>query len=80
MIENGRVVQQNFRDYPLLTIAEMPQVEVHIVENHAKPSGAGEAGVPPIAPAVGNAIFAATGKRVRSLPILPEAVRKGSGV
>jgi isoquinoline 1-oxidoreductase beta subunit len=80
MIENGRVVQQNFRDYPLLTIAEMPQVEVHIVESHAKPSGAGEAGVPAIAPAVGNAIFAATGKRLRSLPILPEAVRKGSGV
>jgi len=58
----------------------MQQVEVHIVESRAEPSGAGEAGVPPIAPAVPNAIFAANGKRVRSLPILPEAMRQGRGV
>jgi isoquinoline 1-oxidoreductase beta subunit len=74
MIEDGRVVQQSFRDYPLLTIADMPQVEVHIVESRAEPSGVGEAGVPPIAPALANAIFAATGKRVRSLPIRPGAL------
>jgi isoquinoline 1-oxidoreductase beta subunit len=68
-IEDGRVVEGSFRDYPLLTIADMPSIEVHIVESRADPSGAGECGVPPVAPAVANAVFAATGIRVRSLPI-----------
>jgi len=68
-IRNGHVTQTGFGDFPLLTIAEMPQVEVHIVASREDPTGAGECGVPPIAPAVANAVFAATGRRVRSLPI-----------
>jgi isoquinoline 1-oxidoreductase beta subunit len=54
----------------LLTIAETPQIEVYIVPSREVPSGAGECGVPPVAPAIANAIFAASGKRVRRLPIL----------
>lgn len=61
--------QRNFNDYPMLRINEMPVVEVHIVESQDKMGGVGEPGVPPIAPAVANAIFAATGKRIRRLPI-----------
>lgn len=67
--EKGRVVQSNFHDYELLRFNEMPQVEVHIVPSTEPPGGIGEPGVPPIAPAVANAIFAATGKRIRRLPI-----------
>jgi len=68
-IDGGGVVQGNFPDYPLLRMDEMPEVEVHIVANDASPGGVGEPGTPPIAPAVANAVFAATGKPVRSLPI-----------
>jgi len=68
-VERGRVQQSNFNDYPMLRINEMPQVEVHIVPSTAAPGGMGEPPVPAIAPAVTNAIFAATGKRVRRLPI-----------
>jgi len=68
-IEAGHAAQTGFRDYPILTIAEMPQIDVHLVPSREKPTGAGECGVPPIAPAVANALFAATGKRVRNLPI-----------
>ena len=68
-IKKGRVAQSNFHDYPLLGIHEMPDVEVYLVESNDEPGGAGEPAVPPVAPAVTNAIFAATGKRIRSLPI-----------
>ena len=68
-IEQGGVQQKNFADYPILTFAEMPQVEVHIVPSEAPPGGVGEPGVPPVAPAVANAVFAATGHRLRSLPL-----------
>src|SRR5437773_168712 len=68
-IERGRVAQSNFSDYRMLQLAEMPTVEVHLVRSDAAPSGVGEAGLPPIAPAVCNAIFAGTGKRIRRLPI-----------
>lgn len=68
-IENGRVAQATFEDYPILTLAEMPAVEVHIMESREPPGGAGEPGVPVIAPAVANAVHAATGKPVRRLPI-----------
>lgn len=68
-IEHGQVVQANFKDYPILTFPEMPVVEVYIVPRRDAPSGVGEPGVPPIAPAVANAIFAATGQRIRSLPL-----------
>ncbi len=68
-IEGGRVMQSNFHDYPMLRLAEMPTVEVHIVPSTDAQGGVGEPGTPPIAPAVCNAIFAATGKRIRKLPI-----------
>lgn len=68
-IKGGRVEQNNFRDYPLLRIDEMPDIEVHIVKSSEHPGGVGEPGTPPIAPAVANAVFAATGKPVRKLPI-----------
>ncbi len=66
--KGGRVEQGNFDTYPMLRITEMPKVEVHIVQSSEKPGGIGEPGTPPIAPALANAIFAATGKRLRSLP------------
>lgn len=68
-IKDGRVEQSNFHDYPLLRIDEMPEVDVHIVPSREAPSGVGEPGTPPIAPAVANAVFAATGRPVRRLPI-----------
>ncbi len=68
-VENGRVQQSNFHDYPILRMDESPVIEVHIVPSQELPQGIGEMGVPPIAPAVANAIFAATGKRIRRLPI-----------
>jgi len=71
-IERGRVVQGNFNHYDVLRINEMPVVEVHIVPSKAAPGGIGEASTPSVIPAVTNAIFAATGKRIRKLPIRPE--------
>jgi CO/xanthine dehydrogenase Mo-binding subunit len=68
-LEGGRIQESNFHDCPLLQIDEMPQVEVHILEGSSSPTGIGEMGVPPIAPAVANAVFDATGIRVRHLPI-----------
>ena len=68
-VEDGRIKQSNFHDYPVLRMNEMPEIEVHVVPSDAAPMGVGEPAVPPIAPAVANAVFAATGKRVRSLPI-----------
>ncbi len=71
-IDRGRVMQGNFNHYDVLRIDEMPVVEVHIVPSQAAPGGIGEASTPTIIPAVANAIFAATGKRLRKLPIRPE--------
>ncbi len=67
--DKGRVQQRNFHDYQMVRMNESPEIEVHIVQNNEKPGGIGETGVPCIAPAVTNAIFAATGKRIRKLPI-----------
>ena len=71
-IKDGRVEQSNFYDHPLLRIDEMPKVETFIVESEESPTGIGEMGVPPVAPAVANAVFAATGKRIRHIPICVE--------
>lgn len=68
-LKNGEVQQSNYHDYPVLRINEMPKVEVHIVKSGEKPTGVGEPGVPPLAPALANALFNATGKRIRKLPI-----------
>jgi len=67
-VKDGRIEQDNFGTYPLLTMREAPRVEVHIVPSTLPPAGAGEMGTPTIAPALANAIFAATGKRLRRLP------------
>jgi isoquinoline 1-oxidoreductase beta subunit len=71
-IDRGRVQQTNFNDYPVLRIHDMPAVDVHIMPSELPPTGAGEFTLPPVAPALCNAIFAATGRRVRRLPIRPE--------
>ena len=68
-LKDGRVEQSNFHDYQMLRIFESPEIEVHIVPSGENPTGVGEPGVPPVAPALANAIFAATGKRIRRLPI-----------
>jgi CO/xanthine dehydrogenase Mo-binding subunit len=67
--QGGAVVEQSFADYPIMRFIEAPSVEVHLVASTEPPGGAGEPGVPPLAPAVANAIFVATGNRCRSLPI-----------
>jgi isoquinoline 1-oxidoreductase beta subunit len=68
-IEKGKVQQSNYHDYPMLRMQETPEIEVYIIENEFAPSGTGEPAVPVVAPAVLNAIFAATGKRIRRIPI-----------
>ena len=67
--KDGKVVQSNFHDYQVMRMANMPKVDVYIVQSTEKMGGVGEPGLPPVAPAVTNAIFAATGKRIRTLPI-----------
>ena len=68
-LANGAVTQTNFNNYPMLALLEMPRVESYIVPSTAAPGGVGEPGTGPIAPALANAIYAATGTRVRSLPL-----------
>jgi isoquinoline 1-oxidoreductase beta subunit len=68
-IDRGRVQQANFDRYEPLRIDEMPEIEVHIVPSQEKPGGMGECSTPSIGPAIANAIFAATGKRIRQLPM-----------
>jgi isoquinoline 1-oxidoreductase beta subunit len=73
--KNGRVEQGNFDSYPLVRMSAAPRIEVHIIESNEAPGGVGEPGVPPIAPAVANALFALSGARVRTLPMTPERVQ-----
>jgi CO/xanthine dehydrogenase Mo-binding subunit len=68
-IKDGRVEQSNFHNYPILGIHETPEIEVLIVQNEEEPGGIGEPGVPPLAPALANALLAATGQPVRELPL-----------
>ncbi len=71
---NGGVKSANFDDYNVIRMSEVPEIEVHIVESKEKMGGIGEPGVPPTAPGVGNAIFNATGARIRRIPFTPERV------
>ncbi len=71
-MEKGRIQQSNFNDYPVLRIPNAPEVDVHFIQSDNRPTGIGEPALPPLAPAVGNAIFAATGHRVRSMPLTDE--------
>jgi isoquinoline 1-oxidoreductase beta subunit len=68
-LRKGAVEQSSFHDCRLLALAECPDIEVHIVESGEAPGGAGEVGTSPIAPAIANALFAATGQRLRKLPL-----------
>lgn len=68
-LEQGAVVQSNFHDYPILRMDEAPAVEVVIMPSDAGPTGIGEPGVPPLAPAVASAVYRATGQRLRELPL-----------
>ena len=72
-LDNGVIQQSNFHDYPALRINESPEIDVVIIDSNEAPTGVGEPGLPPIAAAVGNAIFAATGTRLRSLPLKLES-------
>jgi isoquinoline 1-oxidoreductase subunit beta len=78
-LKNGKVEQSNFHDYQMLRIFESPRIEVYIVPSTVNPTGVGEPGVPPVAPALANAIFAATGKRVRRLPIRASDLAENAG-
>jgi isoquinoline 1-oxidoreductase beta subunit len=71
---NGRAMQSTYSDFRVMRMNEMPEIELHIVPSEEFPGGFGEHSVPPVAPAVANAVFAATGKRVRKLPITAESL------
>jgi len=73
--EDGQVQQSNFHNYQLLTLEEMPKIETILVTSDTSPGGTGEAAMPPVAPALTNAIYAATGKRIRSLPLSKHSLR-----
>ena len=73
-VKNGYINESNYDDYKVLRMDEMPQIDVHIIKNMEDPGGVGEPGLPPIAPAITNAVFAATGKRIRKLPITPNDI------
>jgi isoquinoline 1-oxidoreductase beta subunit len=77
-VKNGRVEQSNFHDYQVLRMSEAPKVEVHIVRSAESPGGMGEAGTSCVVPAVTNAVFAATGKRLRKLPIDGNALKQSA--
>ena len=71
-VKNGKIVQSNFDDYKMMRLKDTPEINIHIIKNNEKSGGIGEAGTPLIGPAVANAVFAATDKCVRRLPIRKE--------
>lgn len=75
VLQDGRVNQSNFHDYPVFRIPQMPKIEVHIMQSEAPPTGVGEQATTPIAPAVANALFAATGERIRQFPLAKHGYR-----
>jgi isoquinoline 1-oxidoreductase beta subunit len=70
----GGVATSNYDNYPIIRMSEVPEIEVHIVKSTDRIGGIGEPGVPPLAPAVANAVFNATGARIRRIPMTPEIV------
>jgi CO/xanthine dehydrogenase Mo-binding subunit len=76
-LENGRITQSNFHDYPVLRMNEVPPIEVHLIKSAEAPGGVGEIGCAMVAPALANAVFAATGKRLRRLPLEAEQLKQG---
>ncbi|WP_309246722.1 molybdopterin cofactor-binding domain-containing protein [Ramlibacter montanisoli] len=75
-VKDGAIVQSNFHEYPVLRMSDMPQIHTSLVVTQAPPTGMGELGVAAVAPAIGNALFNLTGKRVRQMPLSPAAVKK----
>ena len=73
-IEKGKVVEQNFHTYKMLTLDETPEMEIIVLPREDAPEGAGEAGLPNVAPSLANAIFDMTGKRIRTLPLSLEGI------
>ena len=74
-IQNGAPVQSNFNDYPVLRLSDMPEIHTKLVKSDAAPTGMGKIGVLPVAPAIANAVFQITGKRLRALPMSPQRVK-----
>ena len=77
-LENGRIVQDNLDTYRLLRLREAPPVEVYFLRSDNDPTGLGEPPLPPVLPALCNALFAASGRRIRTLPIGPQLLRSGT--
>jgi CO/xanthine dehydrogenase Mo-binding subunit len=77
-LKNGRVEQSNFHDFPLPRHSEVPPIQVELIQSGGKPGGIGEVGVPLVAPALANAVFSLTGKRIRTTPLEDGGVRFGS--
>lgn len=73
-IENGRILESNFHEYPVLRMKNAPQIDVHFAATDFPPTGAGEPALPPLAAAVCNAIYAATGERIRELPLIRSGI------
>jgi isoquinoline 1-oxidoreductase beta subunit len=74
-IRNGAPVQTNYHEYPVLRMSDMPEIHTKLIKSDAAPTGMGEIGVLPVAPAIANAIFQLTGKRLRALPMSPQRVK-----
>ena len=75
-VKDGAVQQSNFNDYHVLRMSDVPPIHTKVIASNASPSGMGELGVPCVAPAIGNAVFQLTGKRLRHLPMSPERVKQ----